>query len=254
MKISSRMVARMLGAWDEGPGPAHQRLSDRLRLLVLDGRLVLGTALPSERDLAATLAVSRTTIGAAYRTLADARYIDTQQRSRAVVRLPGDREPQWPNPSLSPTIDLSFVSPAAPGMVLHRAYSEALERLPRYFGHRGYERDGVMELRESVARWYDKRGLPTQPDQVLVTNGAQHALALITRTLLAPGDRVVIDHPTYPHAISALTGAHCRLLPVALEPDGWNAEQLLAASRGSAAVSTPRSATGSSAIRQPSPS
>lgn len=231
MKIGSHAVARMLGAWDEGPGPAHQRLSDRLRLLVLDGRLALGAALPSERDLAVTLGVSRTTVGTAYRALADAGYLGTQPRSRAVVRLPGEGKSGLPTAALSSTIDLSFAAPAAPGVILHRAFTEALEQLPRHFGRRGYEGDGVAELREAVARWYGRRGLATRPDQILVTNGAQHAVALIARTLLTPGDRVVIDHPTYPHAIKALTDVRSRLVPVALEPDGWNVDQLRAASR-----------------------
>ncbi|MEU6586602.1 GntR family transcriptional regulator [Nocardia sp. NPDC046763] len=143
MKISSPVVAQMLGPWDAGPGPAHQRLSDRLRLLILDGRLVLGAALPSERDLAVALGVSRTTVGTAYRTLIDARYIDTQPRTRAIVRLPDDGKPYRPPPPLSPTIDLSIAAPAAPGVELHRAYSAALERLPRHFGRRGHASEGV---------------------------------------------------------------------------------------------------------------
>ncbi|MGW8703491.1 GntR family transcriptional regulator, partial [Streptomyces eurythermus] len=90
MKVSSHTVAGMLGSWQEGPGPAHQRLSDRLRLLVLDGRLSLGAALPSERDLAGALATSRTTVGAAYRTLVEHGYLATRSRARATVRLPDD--------------------------------------------------------------------------------------------------------------------------------------------------------------------
>ena len=234
MKISAAVVAQMLGAWQVGPGPAHQRLSDRLRLLVLDGRLVLDAALPSERDLALVLGVSRTTVGTAYRSLADAQFIDTRARSRAVVRLPDDPAPHRQATSSSSTIDLSFAAPAAPGPILHRAFNAALEKLPRYFDRRGYERDGVIELRESVARWYAGRGLPTRPNQIMITNGAQHALALIARTLVRPGDRVVIDHPTYPHAIRAFTAARARLVPVALEPDGWNVEQLRVAGRGAA--------------------
>ncbi|WP_067663914.1 MocR-like transcription factor YczR [Nocardia miyunensis] len=234
MKISASVVAQMLGSWDAGPGPAHQRLSDRLRLLVLDGRLVLDAALPSERDLALALRVSRTTVGTAYRSLADAQFIDTRPRSRAVVRLPDDPMPHRRAASSAPTIDLSFAAPAAPGPILHRAFATALERLPRYFDRRGYERDGVVELRESVARWYAGRGLATRPNQIMITNGALHAVALIARTLVRPGDRVVIDHPTYPHAIRAFTDARARLVPVALEPDGWNAGQLRVAGRGAA--------------------
>ncbi|MEU6767747.1 PLP-dependent aminotransferase family protein [Streptomyces sp. NPDC046853] len=229
MKISSHAVARMLGTWQEGPGPAHQRLSDRLRLLVLDGRLSLGAALPSERDLAVALGTSRTTVGAAFRTLVEHGYLATQARTRATVRLPDDTTPRQPVGTDAETIDLSFAAPAAPVEILHAAFASALEQLPRHFERHGYDRYGIAELREAVARWYQRRGLPTRPDHILITNGAQHALALLTRVLVSPRDKVLIDHPTYPHAITTFTHARARLLPVAVTPDGWDTEQLRAA-------------------------
>ncbi|MFI1830117.1 PLP-dependent aminotransferase family protein [Streptomyces sp. NPDC020412] len=231
MKISSHAVARALGSWQEGAGPAHQRLSDRLRLLILDGRLSLGAALPSERDLAAALGTSRTTVGAAYRTLVDHGYLATRARARATVRLPDDPPPERRAGAAPSTIDLSFAAPPAPNEVLHAAFATALERLPRHFARHGYDRYGTAELRAAVADWYGRRGLPTRPDHVLITNGAQHALALLARTLLSPRDKVLIDHPTYPHAIRAFTDVRARLLPVAVTPSGWDAAQLRAAGR-----------------------
>ncbi|MEV6104576.1 PLP-dependent aminotransferase family protein [Streptomyces sp. NPDC051940] len=231
MKTSSYAVARMLGPWREGTGPAHQRLSDKLRLLVLDGRLTLGASLPSERDLATALGVSRTTVGTAYAALVEHGYLATRARARAIVRLP-DRAPA-PQPATpdAAAIDLSVAAPAAPGEILHAAFASALERLPRHLGQHGYHRSGLPELREAVAGWYLRRGLATTLDQILVTNGAQHAIALLARTLLAPRDKVVIDHPTYPHAIRTFTEAGARLLPVPLGPTGWDAAQLRAAAR-----------------------
>ncbi|MEV8319861.1 PLP-dependent aminotransferase family protein [Streptomyces sp. NPDC059900] len=229
MKISSHAVARMLGTWQEGPGPAHQRLSDRLRLLVLDGRLSLGAALPSERDLALALGTSRTTVGTAFRTLVEHGYLATQARTRATVRLPDDTTPQQPVRTDATTIDLSFAAPAAPVEILHAAFATALEQLPRHFDRHGYDRYGIAELREAVAGWYQRRGLPTRPDHILITNGAQHALALLTRVLVSPRDKVLIDHPTYPHAITTFTHARARPLPVAVTPAGWDTEQLRAA-------------------------
>ncbi|TQJ37620.1 MocR-like transcription factor YczR [Streptomyces sp. SLBN-115] len=229
MKISSHAVARMLGAWQEGPGPAHQRLSDRLRLLILDGRLPLGVAVPSERDLAAALGTSRTTVGTAFRTLVEHGYLATQPRTRATVRLPDSTTSEPPVGTDTETLDLSFAAPAAPVEILHAAFASALEQLPRHFERHGYDRYGTAELREAVAHWYVRRGLPTRPDHVLITNGAQHALALLTRVLLSPRDRVLIDHPTYPHAITTFTQARARLLPVAVTSSGWDTEQLQAA-------------------------
>ncbi|MEV6570201.1 PLP-dependent aminotransferase family protein [Streptomyces sp. NPDC051577] len=231
MKISSHAVARMLGSWREGPGPAHQRLSDRLRLLILDGRLSLGAALPGERDLAAALDSSRTTVGTAFRTLVEHGYLSTQARTRATVRLPDDVRPAYPAGTDKDTIDLSVAAPAAPVEILHAAFATALEQLPRHFERHGYDRHGTAELREAVARWYQRRGLPTSADHILITSGAQHALALLARVLLSPRDRVLIDHPTYPHAIKAFVDARARLLPVAVTPSGWDTEQLRAAGR-----------------------
>ncbi|MFB8217901.1 PLP-dependent aminotransferase family protein [Streptomyces anulatus] len=231
MKISSHTVARMLGTWEQGPGPAHQRLSDKLRLLILDGRLSLGAALPSERDLATALGTSRTTVGAAFRTLVEHGYLATRERTRATVRLPGGTAPERPAGTDPETIDLSFAAPAAPVEVLHAAFATALEQLPRHFERHGYDRYGIAELREAVAHWYRRRGLPTAPDHILITSGAQHALALLTRVLLSPRDKVVIDHPTYPHAITTFTQARARLLPVAVTCSGWDTEQLRAAGR-----------------------
>ena len=69
---------------------------------------------------------------------------------------------------------------------------------------------GLPALREAIAQRYTRRGLPTTADQIMVTNGAQHGFALMIRLLAGPGDRVVIDHPTYPHAIDAIQRASCR--------------------------------------------
>ncbi|MET7718586.1 PLP-dependent aminotransferase family protein [Streptomyces sp. NPDC005407] len=231
MKISSHAVARMLGTWQEGPRPAHQRLSDRLRLLVLDGRLSLGAALPSERDLATALGTSRTTVGTAYRTLVDHGYLATKARARATVRLPHDTPSERRVSTDSATIDLSIAAPPAPVEILHAAFAAALEQLPRHFERHGYDRYGTAELREAVAEWYQRRGLPTAPDHIMITNGAQHAIGLLARTLLAPRDKVLIDHPTYPHAIRTFTEARALPLPVAVGPSGWDTAQLQAAAR-----------------------
>nr|WP_286279342.1 PLP-dependent aminotransferase family protein [Naasia aerilata] len=82
-----------------------------------------------------------------------------------------------------------------------------------------------------MAARYTARGVPTSPSQLLITSGAQPAIALVARTLLSRGDRAVVETPGYPHAYEALRAAGARLLPLAVDSDtGWNldeAEQLL---------------------------
>lgn len=79
-------------------------------------------------------------------------------------------------------------------------------------------------------------GLATRPDQVLITAGAQNGWGLLLRALTAPGDRVLVEHPTYPHALDALRAASCRAVPVGFPdaPTGWDLPGLQAALRQTA--------------------
>src|SRR5919205_969932 len=86
--LTPAALARLLGQWHLGTAPAYRELADVVRLLVLDGRIPLGTALPSERTLSATLAVSRTTVTAAYASLRDQGYLSSGQGTRGRTCLP----------------------------------------------------------------------------------------------------------------------------------------------------------------------
>ena len=72
----------------------------------------------------------------------------------------------------------------------------------------GYYEQGLPDLRERLADRYTERGLPTTPDQILVTNGAHSAFAIALRLFVGPGDRVLIEQPSYPNAIEAIQAAH----------------------------------------------
>lgn len=232
MHTSSHAVARLLGDWSSGPGPAHRRLADLIRLLILDGRLPLATAMPGERDLAAVLGISRTTVSTAYATLRDQGYLSARDRARSRTRVP-HRQPEAAADERD-LIDFSHAAPPAPGEALHRAYTSALDQLPRHLPRHGYSPTGLLELRAAIARRYTDRGLGTAPDQILVTNGAQHAIGLIARTLLRPRDRVVVEHPSYPHALRVFRTAGCRVVPVPVGDGGWDLESLSSAMRGAA--------------------
>jgi len=77
-------------------------------------------------------------------------------------------------------------------------------------------------LRQAVADRYSAAGVPTQPGQIMVTSGAQHALTIIIRTLTDRQDRVLVEHPSYPHALDAIRSARCRPVPVAFTESGWD--------------------------------
>ncbi|MFF1632776.1 PLP-dependent aminotransferase family protein [Leifsonia sp. NPDC058248] len=215
-QLTARSLETLLGEW-QGNGAHYQALADRVRLLVLDGRIPIDTRLPAERDLAGRLELSRTTVTAAYRELREAGFVDSIRGSGSVTRLPG--------PVLVAAAPiggdgmLDFTKAALPAASsLPAAARAAAEELPHFLPSSGYDPVGLPHLREAIAERYRARGLPTDPDQILVTVGAQQAIALIARTLLARGDRALIEMPTYPHATESLRLAGARLVPITVTP------------------------------------
>ena len=221
-------LARLLGEWNLGAAPAYRELADVVRLLILDGRVPLDVALPSERSLAATLGISRTTVTAAYALLREQGFLSSGQgsRSRTLHPEPGARvQPAETAPRLSGApglavpdgiLDLAYASLPASGEVVHRAFASALTELPALLPGFGYDALGVNPLREAIAGHYRAAGVPTTAQQILVTSGAQHALNIVLRTLAGRSDKVLVEHPSYPNAIDAIRAAGCRLVPVAM--------------------------------------
>jgi len=232
-QVGARTLESLLGDW-RGGSSAYLALGDRIRLLALDGRIPTDSRLPAERDLSARLGVSRTTVTAAYRELRDAGYLLSVRGSGSVVRLPGGTPALAADPS-GGILDFSKATmPALPGLA--DAAARAATELPRYLGASGFDPVGIPELRDAIAERYRARGLPTDPEQIMVTIGAQHAIALLARVLIGRGDRALIEMPTYPHAYEALRAAGARLVPVSVsagepdEPDrtrGWDETALL---------------------------
>ncbi|KQM80832.1 PLP-dependent aminotransferase family protein [Agromyces sp. Leaf222] len=215
--LSARSLELLLGDW-RGAGSAYEALADRIRLLIVDGRVPVETRLPAERDLADRLGLSRTTVAAAYRRLRELDHLHSVRGSGSVARLPG-APAMLPIPLESEYLDFSKAAPSALPWLPDLA-RQAAEDLPSHLGDAGYDAIGIPSLRQAIADRYTARGLPTSPDQVMVTIGAQHAIALVSRALIARGDRAVIEAPTYPHAYEALRGAGARLVGTPVVPRG----------------------------------
>ncbi|MCL2895562.1 PLP-dependent aminotransferase family protein [Brenneria tiliae] len=223
-RIGAPSLLRLLGRWrqDLPRTPVYRQLADGLRLLILDGRLPLESRLPGERELASALEISRTTVATALAQLREEGYLASRHGSGSVTMLPENGSGAAPLPAgAAPTLDLSTAALRA-GPEIHQAYASALIALPEHLGTTGYGQQGLPELRQVIARHYAARGLPTSAEQIMVVNGAVSGFSLILRLLTGPGDRVVIDHPTYPLALAAITGASCRPVSVSLPERGWD--------------------------------
>ena len=91
--------------------------------------------------------------------------------------------------------------------VLDELFARRSRELPRWLDHHGYDPLGLPPLREAIAARFTARGLPTRPEQILVTNGAMHALDLSIRATLRRGQRALVEIPSYPAALDALRAA-----------------------------------------------
>jgi DNA-binding transcriptional MocR family regulator len=234
----------MLGDWRPPDGRGLTgALADRVRLLVLDGRLPLQTRMPAERELATVLGVSRTTVAAAYEALRGAGVLHSRRGAGSWTHLDA-RTPVGPGTPFSPHgtdagIDLAHASLAAPLVAARAAVAAAATDLDALLTGHGYDLLGRPELRTAIADRYTARGLPTRADQVLVTSGAQHAFALVLMALAGPGDRALVEHPTYPNALDAIRVRGARPVPVPMGPGphgtgAWDLDLLTASVRDAA--------------------
>jgi DNA-binding transcriptional MocR family regulator len=234
---TARELAVLLGPVESLSGPRYAGMARRIRDLVTAGHLPVGSRLPAERELAAELDLSRVTVASAYRVLREEGFASTRHGSGTVTELPGARA-NWGLPrSGAGVLDLAHAAPEAAPQLLP-AYEAALAELPRYLDGHGYAPSGLPALRTAIAGWFGDRGLPTDPDQVVVTAGVGDAAALLWETLLEPGDRVLVEHPTYPGAVRSVAAAGGRCAPVAVDPE--HPDALVSAAHVVARQSHPR--------------
>jgi DNA-binding transcriptional MocR family regulator len=237
---ADRALVEELGDWATGAAPLFRQLARAIGSGIERGVLERGRRLPPERSLAAALVVSRGTAVAAYDVLVSDGLIERRRGSGTYVLgahslgLPSGREGSALLHRLversavpSTVIDLSI-------SVLHDA-----SRLPpvaiasNEFGvvspDTGYSPWGLTGLRTAIARHVTRWGLPSSPDQIVITTGAQQAISAAAACWLRPGDTVVVEDPTYPGAIVAVGQAGAQLRGVGLDRSGVRVHELAAA-------------------------
>ncbi|WP_341318246.1 PLP-dependent aminotransferase family protein [Paraburkholderia sp. IMGN_8] len=245
----------------EGRHDLSGQIYRQLRAGILEGRLGGGTRLPSTRDLATQLGVSRKTTLEVFERLLAEGYLNARAGSGTFVadgleRLPVERssharaavsareqarakgnararaQPLWeqmpdtlplPRPTVpSPqdfvggTTDKSLF----PFDVWRRCVNHALRVQAR---GRGVYHDaaGEQELRLAISRYLAfNRAVASNWEDVIVTQGAQHALDLLARITLRPGDVAAIEDPGYTPAHACFTATGARVVPVPVDNEG----------------------------------
>lgn len=230
-------------------------LHGALREAVVTGRLAAGQRLPSSRDLARLLNVSRNTVVAAYDLLASEGYL--RAAGRAGTRVTGEpqqRRAKGPGAAIAPWVrplrfaasdTLSNPAPAhgpAPAFrfdtgvpaldlfpfdVYRRLSARTLQALARQPADYG-DPQGSPRLRRAIASHVSaSRAVACTPDDVLVTAGAQQAFDLLARVLVRPGQTMVaVEDPGYPPLRAAMAAAGARLAAVPVDAEGLRVDRL----------------------------
>lgn len=232
--------------------PLAQQLAQRMAERI-DQRLLLpGARLPSVRECARRFSVSPYTVVAAYDQLLASGLVEARKQRGFFVREPMARNPSGAvgvprhapaigTPSRHAPVDATalirgmFQSEArtAPGLgtlpgewldapmlqsALRRviAQSAGPDQLALHYGEPG----GDARLRDTLAQRLSDIGIHCEAQQIVSTVGATHALDLITRTFLKPGDAVLVDDPGWAIEYARLSQAGMKLLPVPRGVDG----------------------------------
>lgn len=240
--------------------PLHQQLYEELRQAVLRGRLLPGRRIPSTRQLAKSLKISRTTVSQSYDQLLSEGYIETVVGSGTFVctQLPDDLLLSKPIETAGkitrPPVKLSqygeylFEAENVPriaeadGMISFRYGRPAFDLFPIQLWRRllsryccsnlqwlDYSIDilGYKPLREAISRYLSRaRAVNCEPDQVLIVNGTQQALDLIMRLLIEPNDVIALEDPGYLSARFIFQTWGAELLPVAVDESGLVVQDL----------------------------
>ena len=254
--MSELRASRVPAAAAEGGRvPLYRTIADTIIRDIRRSRYVEGERLAPSRDLARTFDVNRATVHQALQLLKREGWIETNRgggtrvaaRSTAAPRLAP--APAWdriassllsrilverPPAEAGPkgALDLSRLAPDERDFPAE-AFASLLAEVARDGALLAYGSPfGYRPLRESLAVRLGRRGVPADPDGILIVNGAQQGLDLITRALVDPGDPVAVDVPSYSLALSLFRAHRARLLGVPLDTQGPEKDALARALAG----------------------
>ena len=235
MGLNSRRLVDILGSWSTRHGSLQDSLAVAIQEAIQQGTLQSGMRLPSERQLARLLAISRTTVVASLNHLRSNGWLESRagsgtwvSRSRAgTIRA----ESHALNLARSPLIGvLQAAETSAIDFVTSSPYpltdliTPLLDVVADYasslIGQREYLPFGLPQLRDAVANCFSAAGTPTSRDEVLITTGGQQAISLVCNLLLQRGDSVLVESPTYYGALEAIRVTGARMTAIQLDDRG----------------------------------
>lgn len=180
-------------------GPAYRALADLLEADIGSGVLRPGTRLPPQRELADFLGINVSTVSRAFKLCSKKGLLCGAVGNGTYVASDAVADPVMLREHDGSAIDLSAIVPSVACNEPVRAAAERLLKAPdaaKLFDY-GVP-DGTLRQRVAGVTWFERCGLKTSPDQVLLSLAGQNALAAVMGALFEPGDRVGVDELTYP--------------------------------------------------------
>ena len=208
-----------------------------MKELMLAGKLKAGEAVPSTRELAKELNVSRNTVCEAYDMLISEGYLISSQGT--FTRVADNLCMESAIPTISPKIKRHSDRPIA---VSFRTGRPDLNQFPRFlwqqllhkasgeisldaFGYAGPQ--GLPELREEIAAWlFRSRGLEILPDNIFITAGATHGLHIAADILCRNSKNILIEDPCHVGMLGTFINKGCAIVPIPVDAKGMQTDHL----------------------------
>ena len=238
--------------------PLYQQLTAEIRMAILAGRLKPNQKLPSSRSLAKSLTVSRSTVTQSYEQLESEGYLNTRLGSGTYVchQIPDEWLTSQPiEPVTNKTIkyplsefahnlpSIGSLEVSEPDYEISFCYGNpAIAYFPMQqwrkllarhcqnsanLLHYAADAAGYLPLRTEIASYLGRsRALDCTSEQVIIVNGSQQALDLITRLVLDPRDWVAMEEPGYLGARYCFSSKLANIQPIAVNSAGLDVEAL----------------------------
>jgi GntR family transcriptional regulator / MocR family aminotransferase len=232
--LTSRPVDILVAVDRESPRTFGRQIEDQLRQAIRDATLRPGARLPSTRDLARELGISRPIVVDAYAQLAGEGYLELRPGTRP--RVTGCAGPCQPpttkrsDPPPEPRYDFRSGAPdlsAFPRSAWLRSLREALTKMRD--ADLGYtDPQGTEVLRLALRDYLGRvRGVVTDAERVVITSGYCQGRSLVCRALAASGiRRIAVEDPCHDEVRVSAAGAGLELVPVPVDDEGIRVDAL----------------------------
>lgn len=202
---------RILTGWQDADGRISSALEISIAKAIDSNFLPTGAQLPPQREIAKALVVGRGTVSMAMKNLEARGYLHLVQGAGARVRSTRARGSYSGSGRLfsltnAPRGVIDFSTGALPASeVTTDVLANTRPNLSPYFETDGYFPAGIPLLRHRLAAYLSDNGIPTKPEQLLITNGAQHATNMAIEMWMSQGDTIFCEDPTYRGTLEALS-------------------------------------------------